>query len=188
MLIRPDPPTVTAIYRPQLAHRPITLVGIADPVNPHSHVVNQLYRFTTVAQPSIPAAYDIIDAGILGRKSIHVRRYNKVISGAKRYIRKKKVHTIVESPAGQVDRFTPPVKQLDVLGADVLGPRVGMVGVVHNLVDEHLDGISFVGPSRSRTAKDLPVIAAVRQTSGGAVFGLWAKCNTIDEGNAIRFK
>ena len=100
MLIQPDPPTVTAIYRPQLAQGPITLVGIADPVNPHSQVVNQLYHFTTVAQPSIPAAYDIIDAGIFGRKSIHIPRYNKVLSGAERYVRKKKVHTIVEFPAG----------------------------------------------------------------------------------------
>ncbi|MBA7487346.1 hypothetical protein ES707_22909 [subsurface metagenome] len=60
-----------------------------------------------------------------------------------------------------------------------------MVGMVHNLVDEHFDRLSLVGFSWCGDVKDLPVIAAIRQTTIGAFFGLWAKCNTIYQGNAI---
>ena len=107
------------IHRTQLTHRPFALVGILDPVNQYTPVIDQLDILAAVAQPSHPAADNIANR-IIGRKLAHVRRYNKVLPNPNRYIRENKVHTLNKSPAVQIDRLGAVVIKLNVLLIHVL--------------------------------------------------------------------
>src|SRR6186713_2520996 len=102
MVSRPIPASMIMIERAASANAPIAFISIMQAVDAVAEGIVQLNLLIAIAQPSLPAADDIVHGRILVAERISIGRDHQVGARAETHVGESELDPRLEAPAGEV--------------------------------------------------------------------------------------